>query len=57
MIPDNVWPKNEEVKAGILQNHMFKKLITNFREFVIICIKSVHDIMLNEVMTDHVVVA
>ena len=57
MIPDNVWPKNEEVKAGILQNHMFKKSITNFREFVIICIKSVHDIILNEVTTDHVVAA
>jgi hypothetical protein len=57
MILDNVLPKNEEVKAGILQNHMIKKLITNFREFVIICIKSVHDIMLNEVTTDNVVVA
>ena len=57
MIFHNMWSKNEKLKSSIIINHMFEKSIANFSEFLIICIFSVHDLVLNEVLADHIVPA
>ena len=54
---DNVRLKNEEIKLRIIVNHILKKLVVYFRVFVIICILSAHDFILNVVSADHVVSA